>query len=90
MYASMKQLGTLWVCVLMVPPGSTNHGSHMDWKMGKHFPVREKSGNFEQTRKVREFYPENGKSGGILASFYFDFFLLLLSARTAMCSIERD
>ena len=23
-------------------------------KMGRHFPVREKSGNFEQTGKVRE------------------------------------
>ena len=29
-------------------------------KMGKHFPVREKSGNFEQTGKVRE------KSGKII------------------------
>ena len=27
----------------------------MDWKMGKHFPVREKSGNFEQTGKVWEY-----------------------------------
>ena len=26
------------------------------WKMGKHFPVGEESGNFEQTEKVREFY----------------------------------
>ena len=36
----------------------TNYqGSHSDWKtwkMGRHFPVREKSGNFEQTGKVRE------------------------------------
>ena len=29
-------------------------------KMGKLFPVREKSGNFEQTGKVREFYPVKG------------------------------
>ena len=32
-------------------------GSHSDWKtwkMGRHFPVREKSGNFEQIGKVRE------------------------------------
>ena len=29
-------------------------------KMGRHFPVREKSGNFEQTGKVRE------KSGKII------------------------
>ena len=37
------------------------HGSHMDWKiwkLGKHFPVREKSGNFEQTGKVGGFLPK--------------------------------
>ena len=28
-------------------------------KMGRHFPVREKSGNFEQTGKVREKVREN-------------------------------
>ena len=27
-------------------------------KTGKHFPVREKSGNFAKTGKVREFYPK--------------------------------
>ena len=43
-------------------------------KMGKLFPVREKSGNFEQTGKVREFYPKYWKSEEILASFYFYFF----------------
>ena len=34
---------------------------HSDWKPGKtgeHFPVREKSGNFAKTGKVREFYPK--------------------------------
>ena len=33
------------------------HGSHIDWKtwkIGKHFPVRERSGNFEQTGKVMD------------------------------------
>ena len=46
-------------------------------KMGKHFPVREKSGNFEQTEEVREFYPKYWKSEGILASFYcFSDFLI--------------
>ena len=48
------------------------HGSHMDWKtwkMRKRFPVREESGNFEQTGKVREFYPKYWKSEDILASF---------------------
>ena len=48
-------------------------------KMGTHFPVGEKSGNSEQTGKVREFcqkktgeiskfYPKYWKSEGILAS----------------------
>ena len=34
-----------------------SQGSHLDWKtlkMGRHFPVRENSGNFEQTGKTRE------------------------------------
>ena len=30
-------------------------------KMGRHFPVREKSGNFEQTGKVREITQNTGK-----------------------------
>ena len=52
-------------------------------KIGKHFPVREMSGNFEQTGKVRNlpkileklaFYQKYWKSVGILAVFYFIFF----------------
>ena len=35
-------------------------------KMRKLFPVREKSGNFEQTGKVGEFYQKNWKHEGIL------------------------
>ena len=35
-------------------------------KMRKLFPVREKSGNFEQTGKVREFYPKYWKNEGNL------------------------
>ena len=31
-------------------------------RTGEHFPVREKSGNFVQTGKVREFYPKYWKS----------------------------
>ena len=31
-------------------------------KMGQHFPVREKSGNFAKTGKVREFYPKYWKN----------------------------
>ena len=32
------------------------------WKMGRHFPVREKSGNFEQTGKVRENHTKYWKT----------------------------
>ena len=35
-------------------------------KMRKLFPVREKSGNFEQTGKVREFHPKYWKNKAIL------------------------
>ena len=38
----------------MVPIGTGNQGK--PGKMGRHFPVREKSGNFVKTGKVREFY----------------------------------
>ena len=31
-------------------------------KMGRHFPVREKSGNFEQTGKVREIHTKYWKT----------------------------
>ena len=31
-------------------------------KLGKHFPVREKLGNFVQTRKIGEIYPQHWKS----------------------------
>ena len=34
-------------------------------KMGRHFPVREKSGNFEQSGKVRENHTKYWKTLGI-------------------------
>ena len=34
-------------------------------KMGRHFPVREKSGNFEQTGKVRKNHTKYWKTQGI-------------------------
>ena len=43
-------------------------GSHQDWKAKKTwenwwtFSSQEKSGNFDQTGKVREFYPKYWKS----------------------------
>ena len=47
-------------------------------KMRKLFPIEEKSGNFEQTGKVREFYLKYWKNEEILASFSFYFFSTLL------------
>ena len=41
-------------------------------KIGRHFPVREKSGNFKQTGKVRENSQNTGKFRGI--SYYLLFF----------------
>ena len=40
-------------------------------KMGRHFPVREKSGNFKQTGKVRENFTKYWKIQGI--SYYLLF-----------------
>ena len=37
-------------------------------KMGRHFPVREQSGNFEQTGKVRENYTKYWKSQEFLTN----------------------
>ena len=44
----------------MVPTGTENQGK--PGKMGRHFPVREKSGNFVKTGKVREFYSKYWKN----------------------------
>ena len=43
-------------------------------KMGRHFPVREKSGNFEQTGKVRENHTKYWKTQGISDKYYFFIF----------------
>ena len=50
-------------------------------KMENLFPVREKSGNFEKTGKVREFYPKYWKNEEILLKIlekwgHFSLFLL--------------
>ena len=44
----------------MVPTGTGNQGK--PGKMGRHFPVKEKSGNFVKTGKVREFYSKYWKN----------------------------
>ena len=38
--------------------------------MRRHFPVREKSGNFEQTGKVRENHTKYWKNEKILDKYY--------------------
>ena len=43
-------------------------------KMRVHFPVWKKSGNFERTGKVREFYPKCWILKEIVPSVYFYFF----------------
>ena len=36
-------------------------GTGKPGKMGDHFPERKKSGNFDHTQKVKEFYPKYWK-----------------------------
>ena len=43
-------------------------------KMGRHFPVREKSGKFDQTGKVRENHTKYWKTEGISDKYYILFF----------------
>ena len=48
-----------WSETSRVPTGTENQGK--PGKIGEHFPVREKSGNFVQTGKVGEFAQTTGK-----------------------------
>ena len=45
-------------------------------KMGRHFPVREKSGNFEKTGKVGENHTNYWKPHGISVKCYLFFFVV--------------
>ena len=45
-------------------------GTGKPGKMGRHFPVREKSGNFDQTGKVRENHTKYWKNLGISDKYY--------------------
>ena len=45
-------------------------------KMGRHFPVREKSGNFEQTGKVREKSGKTTQNTGKLRAFQKKLFVI--------------
>ena len=62
--------------ILFVLHFCTVQGSHSDWKIGRHFPVREKSGNFEQTGKVRENPTKYWKILGISDKYYFLFLVI--------------
>ena len=58
------------MCVNRVPTRTGKPG-----KMGRHFPVREKkSGNFDQTGKVRENHTKYWKTEGISDKYYVLFF----------------
>ena len=66
------------------PPSPHDHVTHpmirvptrtgKPGKMGRHFPVREKSGNFDQTGKVRENHTKYWKTEGISDKYYMLFF----------------
>ena len=63
-------------------------------KMGRHFPVREKSGNFEQTGKVREKSGKIAKNTGKLREFeiniiwYFYILFLVIFKWTVYCFLK--
>ena len=54
-------------CTIRVPTRTGKPGK--PGKMGRHFPVREKSGNFEQTGKVREKSGKITQNTGKLREF---------------------
>ena len=57
----------LYNSILRVPTRTGKPGK--PGKMGRHFPVREKSGNFEQTGKVREKSGKITQNTGKLREF---------------------
>ena len=71
---------------------TAEQGSHSDWKtwkMGRHFPVREKSGNFEQTGKVNEksgkITQNTGKTLGIFRKMLCYFLVIF---KNELCIIS--
>ena len=58
-------------CHVRVPTRTGKPG-----KMGRHFPVREKSGNFKQTGKVRENHTKYWKTQGIWNKYYLIFLVI--------------
>ena len=59
-------------------------------KMGRHFPVREKSGNFEQTGKVREKLGKITQNTGKLREFQTNiiFYFLVIFKLTVYYFVE--
>ena len=69
-------MGTMWTCsdVTRVPTRTGKTGK--PGKMERHFPVREKSGNFEQTGKVREKSGKTTQNTGKLRKFQKKLFVI--------------
>ena len=62
MHVCVQCTGHMVRCPLPdIRPGRVPTRTGKPGKMGRHFPVREKSGNFEQTGKVRENYTKYWK-----------------------------
>ena len=60
------------ICCGRVPTRTGKPGK--PGKMGRHFPVREKSGNFEQTGKVREKSGKITQNTGKIREFEINIF----------------
>ena len=58
-------VGILLECFLVTPTTRVPTQTGKPGKMGRQFPVREKSGNFKQTGKVRENHKTYWKIQGI-------------------------
>ena len=76
---SQVQFVMLHLCYMIRVPTRTGKPGKPG-KMGRHFPVREKSGNFEQTGKVREKSGKITQNTGKLREFdkYYLIFLYII------------
>ena len=73
-YHQMSLAGGGGSCTVRVPTRTGKTGK--PGKMGRHFPVREKSGNFEQTGKVREKSGKTTQNTGKLRAFQKKLFVI--------------
>ena len=58
----LSAVGSFWVSFMHRIQSRVPTRTGKPGKMGRHFPVREKSGNFEQTGKVRENHTKYWKT----------------------------